>query len=261
MDYKTLILTREEGFATIRMNRPEKMNALNSQVVGELIGACSEVSQDARVRAVILTGTGRAFCSGAELNAPDFRISDPAAAMNLGDSATQLIMSLKNMPKPVIAAVNGFAVGGGCNLALSCDIIVASEKAKFIEPYVLRAAHPDFGAIYFLPRLVGLAKANYLLYSGKTVDAQEADRIGMVSCVVPEDQLEKTTRELARTLAKASPLVIGMTKASLNQSLGMDLLTTLNHEAAAQSVVFMTEDFKEAMKAFIEKREPVFKGH
>lgn len=261
MDYKTLILKKEEGFATIIMNRPEKMNALNFEVVGELIHACSEVSQDDKIRAVILTGAGRAFCSGAELGSPDFRISDPAAAMKLGDSATQLIMAIKNMPKPVIAAVNGFAVGGGCNLALSCDIIIASEKAKFIEPYVLRAAHPDFGAIYFLPRMIGLAKANYLLYSGKTVDALEADRIGMVSCVVPEDQLENITRELARTIAKASPLVISMTKSSLNQSLVMDLLTTLNHEAAVQSVVFMTEDFKEAMKAFVEKREPVFKGH
>jgi enoyl-CoA hydratase/carnithine racemase len=261
MVYKTLVLNKEEGFATITMNRPDKLNALNAEVVTELIQAFLEVGQDEKIKAVIFTGAGRAFCSGAELSSADFRIADPAAAMKLGETAMHLIMTMKSIPKPVIGAINGFAVGGGCNLALSCDIIIASEKAKFIQPYMLRAAHPDFGGIYYLPRMVGIAKANDLLFSGRTVDAAEADRIGLISRVVPADQLENVTRELAKNIAKGSALVISLTKASINQSLLMDLPTTLNHEAVAQSVVFMTEDFKESMTAFVEKREPVFKGH
>ena len=259
-EYKNLILKKEEGFATVTMNRPEKLNAVNEELTRELGDAFLEVGGDEKIKAVILTGTGRAFCSGADLSSPDFTPKNSAAALALGNLATRMLLAIHNMPKPVIAAVNGPAVGGGCNLALACDVIIASDKAKFMEPYVLRAAHPDFGAIYFLPRMVGLAKAFDLIYSGRMIDAQEAERIGMISRVVPADQLEKVTREMAQNLAKCSSLVISMTKASLNQSLSMDLPTTLNYEAANQSIVFLSEDFKEAMKAFVEKREPKFKG-
>ena len=260
MDYKNLILKKEDGIATIILNRPEKLNALNGELTEEIIQVCSEVGQDEEVRVVLITGAGRAFCSGADLGSPDFKLGSSAAALKLMETATQLIMGIRNMPKPVIAAVNGPAVGGGCNLALACDIIIASEKARFIEPYVLRAVHPDFGAIYFLPRLVGLAKANDLFFSGRAVDANEADRIGLVSRVVPEDQLESVTRELAKNLAKSSPLIMSLTKASVNQATTMDLPAALAREAMAQSIAFMTEDFQESMTAFLEKREPIFKG-
>jgi enoyl-CoA hydratase/carnithine racemase len=259
-EYKNLILKKEEGFATVILNRPDKLNAVNEDLTRELGDAFLEVGGDEKIRAVILTGTGRAFCSGADLSSPDFTMKNSAAALALGNLATRMLLAIHDMPKPVIAAVNGPAVGGGCNLALACDVIIASDKAKFMEPYVLRAAHPDFGAIYFLPRMVGLAKACDLIYSGRMIDAQEAERIGMISRVVPADQLEKVTRELARNIARSSPLVMGMTKASMNASLKMDLPTTLNLEAANQSIVFLSEDFQEAMKAFVEKREPRFKG-
>jgi enoyl-CoA hydratase/carnithine racemase len=260
-NYNTLILKREVGFATIILNRPEKLNALNSEMTREVGDVCLELGEDPEVKAVILTGTGRAFCAGADLSSTDFHFDNSRDALNMGNTATRLVLAIHNMPKPVIAAVNGFAVGGGCNLALSCDVIIASDKAKFIEPYVIRGAHPDFGAIYYLPRMIGLARACELLYSGRTVDAQEAASIGLVGRVVPADQLENVTRELARNIAKASPLVTKMTKDSLNQSLIMDLPTTLNLEAANQSIVFLTQDFREAMKAFQEKREPEFKGY
>jgi enoyl-CoA hydratase/carnithine racemase len=260
MDYKNLILKKEGGIATITLNRPEKLNALNGELTQEVIRVCSEVGQDEDVRVVIITGAGRAFCSGADLSSSDFKVDSSAAGLKMMETATQIIMGIRNMPKPVIAAVNGPAVGGGCNLALACDIIIASEKARFIEPYVLRAVHPDFGAIYLLPRLVGLAKANEIFFSGRAVDAGEADRIGLVSRVVPEDQLESVTGELAKNMAKCSPLIMSMTKASISQAANTDLLTALEREAAAQSIAFTTEDFQEAMAAFMEKREPVFKG-
>jgi len=260
MDYKNLILEKEDGFATIILNRPDKLNALNAELTEEIVQVCSEVGQDEEIRAVIITGAGRGFCSGADLSSDDFKITSLLAGFKLMEQATTLIMGIREMPKPVIAAVNGPAVGGGCNLALACDIIIASEKAKFIEPYISLSAHPDFGAIYFLPRLVGQAKANELLFSGRTVDANEADRIGLVSRVVTADQLESVTRELAKNIAKSSPLVIRLIKASINQAQTMDLSRALACEATAQSIVFITEDFKEAMTAFVEKREPIFKG-
>ncbi len=260
MDYKNLILKKEEGFATIILNRPDKLNALNAELTDEIVRACSEVGQDEEIRAVIITGAGRGFCSGADLSSDDFKITSLSAGFKLMQQATTLIMGIREMPKPVIAAVNGPAAGGGCNLALACDIIIASEKAKFIEPYIALSAHPDFGAIYFLPRMVGLAKANELIFSGRTVDANEADRIGLVSRVVTADQLESATRELAKNIAKSSPLFLRLTKASMNQAQTMDLSKALACEATAQSITFITEDFKEAMTAFVEKREPIFKG-
>jgi len=260
MDYRNLILKREGGIATITMNRPEKLNALNGEMTDELAQASREIGQDSEVRAVIITGAGRAFCSGADLSAPEFNVSSSAASLQLMKKATQVTIGIRDMPKPVIAAVNGFAIGGGCNLALACDIIIASEEAKFSEIYVLRGLHPDFGGIYFLPRAVGVARASELLLTGRIIDASEADRIGLVSRIVPADQLENVTRELAATLAKCSPLAISMTKASFHQALTMDLSTSLECEAKAQSLIFMTEDWNEAKAAFLEKREPIFKG-
>ena len=177
MDYKNLILTKEDGIATITLNRPEKLNALNQEMVDELVKACGEVEEDNEVRVVIITGAGSAFCSGGDLSSHDFVVNSSAACLKRLQKASRLIMGIRNMPKPVIAAVNGVAVGGGCGLALACDILIASEKARFSEMYVLRGLHPDFGAIYFLPRLVGIAKASDLLLTGKMIDVSEADRI------------------------------------------------------------------------------------
>jgi len=260
MNYKNLILKKEDGVATITLNRPEKLNAMNTEMTYELIQASREVGEDESIRAVIITGAGRGFCSGADLSSDDFKITSPSAALKLLEPARTLIMGIREMPKPVIAAVNGPAVGGGCSLVLACDIIIASEKARFGLPFVLRGLHPDFGGTYFLPRMIGVAKANDLILTGRMIDASEADKIGMISRVVPEDKLESVTRELVMTLAKGAPLAISMTKASINKVLQMDLTTALECEARAQSILMMSEDFRESTAAFLEKRAPVFKG-
>jgi len=260
MNYKTLILKKEDGVATVTLNRPEKLNAMNTEMNEEFIQVSREAGEDRSIGAVIITGAGRGFCSGADLSSDDFKIASPSAAVRLLEPVRTLIMGIREMPKPVIAAVNGPAAGGGCSLALACDIILASEKARFGLPFVLRALHPDFGATYFLPRMLGLAKANDLILTGRMIDADEADKIGLISRVVPEDQLESVTREIAMTLARGAPLAISMTKASINKVLQMDLTTALECEARAQSILMMSEDFRESTSAFLEKRAPVFKG-
>lgn len=260
MSYKNLILKKENGVATITLNRPEKLNAINNETIEDILEAFREVAEDNRVRAVIITGAGRAFCSGADLSSPLFESEDATTYMKGMHRVHLLIMAIRNMPKPVIASVNGPAAGAGCNLALACDIIIASEKAKFIEPFVFRGLHPDCGGTYFLPRLAGLAKATEILLTCRMVDANEADRIGMVSRVVPADQLQSATEKLAMTLAKGAPVAISMAKASLNQALSSDLPTALECEAKAVTIANMTEDRNEGIAAFLEKREPLFKG-
>ena len=260
MDYKNIIVKQQNGVATITLNRPEKLNAMTIAMNEEIEQASKEAGQDESVRAVIITGAGRGFCSGADLSSGDLKVASPAAGLKIMQQASRLVMGIREMPKPVIAAVNGPAVGGGCSLALACDIIIASEKAVFGAPFVLRNLHPDFGATYFLPRLIGLAKASDLLLTGRTMDAAEADRLGLVSRVVPADQLEKVAGEIAAALARGAPLAIKLTKASINKALMIDLPTMLEHEARAQCILMVTEDCKEAMAAFMEKRQPVFKG-
>jgi 2-(1,2-epoxy-1,2-dihydrophenyl)acetyl-CoA isomerase len=260
MRYKNIILKKEERVATITLNRPEKLNALTVPMFDELAQACGEVGEDDEVRVVIITGAGKGFCSGADLNSPDFRPESLEACQELMEKIRRVVMGIRNIPKPVIAAVNGVAIGGGCNLALACDIILASDKARFSQPYVQRGIHPDFGGIYFLPRLIGLAKASNLLLTGRVIDASEADRIGLVSRVVPANQLEDVTRELAIALAKSPPLAMRMTRDSIHQALMMDLPEALDCETKAQSILSLTEDHREAIDAFNEKREPFFKG-
>ena len=260
MNFKTLIVKKAAGIVTITMNRPDKLNAITVEMTDEIIKVNRDVAQDKSIRAVIITGAGRGFCSGADLGSDDLMVTSPSAGMEVMQKAITLVMGIREMPKPVIAAVNGPAVGGGCSLALACDIVIASDKAVFGTPFVLRNLHPDFGATYFLPRIIGMAKAGDLLLTGRIVDAAEADRMGLVSRVVPADQLEKVVGEIAGSLAKGAPKAINMAKASINQSLTMDLPTMMEHEARAQSILMAMEDCKEAMAAFMEKREPVFRG-
>ncbi|HJX12423.1 MAG TPA: enoyl-CoA hydratase [Dehalococcoidales bacterium] len=259
-NYKNILLKKEEGIATLTLNRPEKLNAMTLGMVDEILQVIRDLGQDSSIRAVIMTGAGLGFCSGADLSSDDFKITSPSAGLKMMRPATQLVMAFREMPKPVIAAVNGPAVGGGLSLALACDIIIASEKAVFGAPFVLRGLHPDFGVTYFLPRVVGAARASDLLLTGRIVDAAAADRMGLVSRVVPEGQLESAAIELARVLTRGAPLAIGLTKVSINKALAMDLATTLECEARAQSILCVSEDFNEAMAAFMAKREPVFKG-
>ena len=260
MEYKSVLLKKENGVAIITLNRPERLNAIDEEMGDEITQVIKHVGQDQHVRSVILTGAGEAFCSGADRKSSIFQKSSSLDFWRFMQNANEMILSIKNIPQPVIAAVNGAAVGGGCNLSLACDIIIASEKARFIENYVLLGLHPDVGGTYFLARLVGVKKACELLLTGKTIDAIEAHRIGIVNQVVPAEKLESTTRNLATSIAELPPLAIRMTKDSIYHGLAADLPTALEHEARALSMLLFTKDRKEALAALKEKRGAVYIG-
>ncbi len=260
MDFETLTVSQEDGVATITMNRPDKLNSMSPRLMAELTVITDEVAGDDKVRAVILTGAGRAFCAGAELDSPLFTEISASNSVSLFKVVNGVILNIHRMPKPVIAAVNGAAVGGGCNLALACDIILASDKARFGEAFINLGLQPDYGGTFFLPRLVGTAKALELMLTGRLFDAQEAEKMGMVNQIVPLDELMNVARELAATIAKKSPLAVAYTKASVYQAMQSDLPAALDAEGRGQGLLFLTEDLQEGVKAFLEKREPIFKG-
>lgn len=250
----------EKGVAIIKLNRPKAMNAINDQMKVELTDIVRKVKHDQDVKAVILTGEGRAFCAGGDVK----EMSGTRAPMFLRNRMRtylhQIVIMISQMEKPVITAVNGYAVGAGCNLALSGDIILASDQAKFSEIFVQVGLIPDAGGFYFLPRLIGLHKAKELVFRGKMIDAREADRIGLVNHVYPHDELMPKALEMANELADGPTLAIGMAKTMLNQSADLDLIRALDYEAAAQAIMANTEDHQEGVKAFAEKRKPKFSG-
>jgi 2-(1,2-epoxy-1,2-dihydrophenyl)acetyl-CoA isomerase len=223
----------------------------------EMVSAVKEAESDNTCRAVVITGAGKAFCAGADLGA--FSALTPAVLLSDLNVSKELILLLVNMPKPVIAAVQGAAVGVGFSIALASDVIIASNKARFGGVWVGRGLHPDGGATYLLPRRVGYSRASELLLSGRFIEAEEAARIGLVNRVVEPEELETAVASYIEMFARSAPLAIGMTKASLNQAPSMDLATMLEFEMRAQSMLAFTEDSKEAIAAFLEKRTPVYR--
>ena len=260
MDYETIILEREEGIATITLNRPEKVNAATLQMITELIEAIGELSRDDNVKVVILTGAGRVFCPGADHTHPVFKSENPAEVRQWVHQFGEVSFGLRSLPQPVIASVNGAAVGAGCSFALACDIIIASENARFSQGFVNIGLIPDSGGCYFLPRLIGVAKACELVFTGDMIDAREAERMGLVNKVVPADLLATTTRELALRLAKGPTAALRSAKTCIYQGLEMDLASVIERETDAQTVCILSEDCKEGLRAFAEKRPPVFRG-
>ncbi len=259
MRYDTIMLKKEDKIATIIFNRPEKMNAVTPQMIEEILKVIAELSGDEGIKVVILTGAGRGFCAGSDLEHPVFTMQDPELIKRAVEDFGRLSLGLRSMPKPVIASVNGPAVGAGCNFALACDIIIASEGARFGQAFVNIGLHPDSGGSYFLPRLVGIAKACELIFTGKIIDAREAEKIGLVNQVVPASLLEAKTRELALQLAQGPTLALGLAKTSLYQGLEMNLYQVLEMEAKAQTLCILSGDVIEGIKAFREKRKPDFK--
>jgi len=260
MDYKNIILEKADGIATITLNRPDKMNALNQDMADELLSAINDVSDDGGVKVVILTGAGRAFCAGGDVDSPMFSVTNAGEAKEMVEQFGSVTLALSNLTKPAIAAINGIAAGGSCGYALACDMIIAAENAKFIMPYVNVAVHPDCGCSYFLPRAVGVAKACELIFTAGLIDAKEAERIGLVNKVVPADQLGTVTRGLASKIAQGPPIALSLAKASIHQGMSMDLASVLEMEARAGAITLLSEDCKEGSKAFMEKRSPQFKG-
>ena len=274
MAYKALILEKEGPVAIITLNRPEVGNSFDMTLGAELDYVIRRLGEDRDIRAVIITGAGNYFSTGIDLSmfaTPERHASEVGGIQDVLPSeedqtlgkgtAVAAAIRIRNMPKPVIAAVNGPAVGLGLSVALACDIIIASDRAKFSMAFVKRGIAPDTGASFNLPRVVGLQRACELTFTGDTIDAAEADRIGMASRVVPHDDLMKAARELAERIANNPPLAVGLAKSQLYQAmLETDMIKHMKRELETMAKLMKTADFLEAAAAFMEKREPVFKG-
>jgi len=260
VNYSTISVQKEEAVATITLNKPDKLNSIDPQLISEVTSVMGEMGKDEQVRAVILTGAGRAFCAGGDVQTLLADAEGPIDMSQRAQNGAAMVSAMRSLPKPLIAAVNGPAVGGGCILALACDIIIAAEEAKFGSGFVLLGLHPDSGGIYLLTRLVGVARASELIFTGKIIDAQEAERIGLVNHVVPASELMTTVKELANRLAQGPTKAIGLTKATMHQQLTMDMASALELEARSAGLCLATEDANEGIRAFLEKRRPVFKG-
>jgi 2-(1,2-epoxy-1,2-dihydrophenyl)acetyl-CoA isomerase len=257
----TLIVDRKDGVVTVTMNRPERKNAANAQMLEELRTVFAQVEDDPADRAMILTGAGGAFCTGADLSDPNGPASDPnrsglSRMRRLGDVA----LTLHHISKPTIAKVEGFAVGAGCSLALGCDLIVCSETAKLSMIFSKRGLALDNGASWLLPRLVGLARAKEIAFFGGMWTGEEALAMGLVNRVLPADQIDAFVDDWAATLAAGPPLALSMTKTLLHASYNASMEQVVEDEARCQALNFSTKDTMEAMAAFAEKRQPTFTG-
>jgi enoyl-CoA hydratase len=256
--YETITLADDDGVATLTLNRPDKLNALNELLLIELRAAMFSLSREPRVRVLILTGAGKAFAAGADIAA----MADltPARAKAFAEAGHAVGDALETAPFPSIAAVNGFALGGGCELALACDFIYASDKAKLGQPEVNLGVIPGFGGTQRLARRVGLGRARELCYTGDIIGAEEALRIGLVNAVHAPDDLLPKVREVARKIASKGPLAVGQCKRVIRSGADLPLDRANELEAQAFALLFDTADQREGMQAFLAKRTPKFTG-
>jgi enoyl-CoA hydratase/carnithine racemase len=262
-DYKCLLYSVDVAVATLTLNRPERLNALGGTLREELHDAVLRAAGDPGVRAILLTGAGKGFCSGGDVKAMDeARAAGQSRALEdkIAPLRDRVLLAMRDAPQPTIAAVNGAAAGAGMNLALACDIRLASTAARFSQAFVKRGLHPDWGGTYFLPRIVGMAKACELIFTGEMVDAEEALRLGIVTRVYQPDELLPAARELAGRIAAGPPNAIRLAKRALYRNAEADLREALEFETFAQNVCSETEDAREGIRAFVEKRAPRFTG-
>ena len=260
--FETVLVSKEASIATITLNRPEVLNSMSPKLMEDLDQAIVDVARDENIRAVVLTGAGRAFCAGGDMATDVTKIAKmaPFEYREFCKDYARTMKNLAEMEKPVIAAVNGAAVGGGCDLAMACDIRIASENAKFGLVYVKVGLVPELGSMYFLPRLVGLGWAKLLCFTGDIIDARQAEQIGLVEKVVPAVDFEKSVKDMAEKLAQGPTKTINMIKVAFNKSLHMDLDTAMDYSWGLAYMSIRTEDHEEGYKAFLEKRKPVYKG-
>ena len=260
MGYQTLFQSRSGAVATITLNRPEARNALDLGMRRELAAVLDEIEADDGARVLILTGAGGHFCSGGDVKTMREKRHTAAEGRARVELLNVMVQRLVDFPKPTIAMVDGYAVGAGSNLALCCDLIVASERAKFGELFWKIGLVPDGGGTWLLPRVVGLARAKELIFTAEIIDAAEASRIGLVNHVVPAADLERATHALAERIAAGPPAVLKMAKHMVNRAATSDLAGALDLEAFSQGIAIASDDHQEGLRAFFEKRPPKFTG-
>ena len=260
MGYQTLLVERAGAFATITLNRPEARNAIDLVMRQELLSAMDEVEADEAARVLILTGAGGHFCAGGDVKSMRERRLTAAEGRARVESLNRMVLRLVDFPRPTIAMVDGYAVGAGTNLALCCDLVVASDRARFGELFNKIGLVPDGGGTWLLSRLVGLARAKELIFTGEVFDAAEAARIGLVNRVVPAAELAAATRALAERIAIGPPNVLRLAKHMVNRAATTDLAAALDLEAYSQGLSIAADDHQEGIAAFFEKRPPKFTG-
>ena len=261
MNYETIRSTKEGSILHLKLNRPESLNSMSLKMAEELVRIVEEINQDDEVRVVILSGEGRAFCSGGDISF--LQVISKMTASEVRNFVYQVqrkLGSIAYIEKPVIASIHGFALGAGLSLALLCDIRIATENALLGMEFVKMGIIPELGAKHFLPRIVGLGKGLELAITGDRINGKEAERIGLINRAVSEDQLSPVTLELAKKISSLAPIAVRLLKQSFKGDFLRDLDAAFEYEADLNAICYLTEDFGEAAKAFKEKRKPVFKG-
>lgn len=261
--YEHILTTESEGILTITLNRPEKLNAFVGHMRRDLAEALEHAGSDRGVRVVIITGAGRAFCAGGDIAfmAELMQRRDSEEFARILGAGRRVILAIRQITKPVISSINGPASGAGCNLALACDLRVASNTATFSQSFAKVGLHPDWGGSYFLPRLVTPNKACEMFFLGEAIDAAEAYRLGIVNQVVAPEELESATMQLAERLRAAPPIALAAAKHAIYMSESAELEEMLRYETEVQLRCFESDDCHEGVQAFLEKREPKFTGH
>jgi len=259
IEFKNTLYEKAEGIATITINRPDALNALNQETITEISAKIEDAERDENIRVIVITGAGdRAFCAGADLRM--MKGTSPVKGAEISRAGQGLTTRIEACGKPVIAAINGYALGGGIELAMACDIRVASENAQIGQPEINVGLIPGWGGTQRLPRLVGKGIAKEMIFTGKRIDAKTAEHHGLVNMVVPADQLQAKVKELAVEMAGKPPIALKYCKALVNDSTETHPEAGLKQEAEAFGLVASTEDFNEGVTAFLEKRKPQYKG-
>lgn len=263
MGYSTLVFDKSDGVATITFNRPDKSNAFDDTMIVEMLDALKTVERDAEVYVVVVTGTGKNFCAGQDLGALLARYDAPGGVgfeEHLKMGYNKIVAKIRTLEKPVLAAINGAAAGAGLGIACACDLRHCADNAKFVMAFVGIGLAPDSGTSFLLPRLIGFGRALEMAMTNEVLDAPSALAYGLVNRVFPAEELMPKTREFALKLAKAPTRAIGLTKRAFNRAAVVDLESALEYEAFLQEIAGRTEDHREGVRAFVEKRTPTFKG-
>lgn len=261
MEYRTLIVEIKDKIGVIKFNRPEKMNSFTQEMFSEFIRALLDIDGNDEVRVLIITGTGRAFSAGLDMEEANKGPTDfDKQVVPLQGTLAWIAQIMRNLKKPIICALNGVAVGAGFSIALASDIRIMAESARIGGPFLKVGLIPEVGSTYNLPRLVGMGKACEIVFTGKLLDAPEAKEIGLINEIVPDQEIYDSSEALAKQIASNAPIPLQLARKALYQGLDVDLTAQIQFEQLCQSTCFKTEDYAEGIKAFIEKRKPVFKG-